>query len=80
MLARFFELRLATATGWLTCVRLPMRRIKRSTWPAVSTMRCSPVKNGWQLLQRSVFSTSLVDIVCQLLPQAQVTVAITYLG
>ena len=29
---------------------------KRSTWPAVSTMVCLPVKNGWQFEQMSTCS------------------------
>ena len=34
---------------------------KRSTWPAVSTIVCLPVKNGWQLEQMSTRSTARVE-------------------
>ena len=78
MLALFLELRFVGTTERAACSLLaPMRRMNRSTCPAVSTMRCSPVKNGWQLLHRSVFNTGWVDIVSQVLPQAQITVAFT---
>ena len=39
------------------CAR-SIRRWNRSTWPAVSTIICLPVKNGWQLLQTSTRSDS----------------------
>src|SRR4051812_48487218 len=43
-LALFLEARLAASTERAACSFLAfMRRMKRSTWPAVSTMRCSPV-------------------------------------
>jgi len=58
-----------------------MRRWKRSTWPAVSTMTCLPVKNGWQLLQMSTRSSGRVDPTVNSVPQeAQWTRASWYLG
>src|SRR5436305_7684736 len=57
-LALFLEPRFTASTGRAACsLRAFMRRMNRSTWPAVSTIRCSPVKNGWHLLHRSVFKT-----------------------
>ena len=48
---------------------------KRSTRPAVSRIRCCPVKNGWQFEQTSIFSRGLMLSVWKLFPQAQLTVA-----
>lgn len=56
------------------------RRIKRSTCPAVSTMRCVPVKNGWQLEHISTLSIGFVDLVVKLFPQAHTTVDSTSFG
>lgn len=53
------------------------RLLKRSTRPAVSTMRCSPVKNGWQAEQTSVCRFGLVERVVNVLPQEQTTRAST---
>jgi hypothetical protein len=50
---------------------MPYRRLKRSTRPAVSTIRCSPVKNGWQWLHTSTRSCGFVARVSHVLPQAQ---------
>ena len=55
-------------------------RRNRSTRPAVSSSFCFPVKNGWQLEQTSKCSSETVERVCQLLPQAQWTVAVAYSG
>jgi len=49
--------------------------LNRSTRPAASTIRCSPVKNGWHLLHTSTFNMGWVEPVLKLLPQAQVTLA-----
>ena len=53
------------------------RLLKRSTRPAVSTMRCSPVKKGWQAEQTSVCRLGLVERVVNVLPQEQTTRAST---
>src|SRR5439155_9941499 len=76
----------AGAAGWAAgrlawvCWRAFMRRMKRSIWPAVSTTRCSPVKNGWHFEQTSTRRLGLVEALCQLLPQLQVIVAGPYFG
>src|SRR5450759_492631 len=44
---------------------------KRSTRPAVSRIRCCPLKNGWHFEQTSIFSKGLMLSVWKLLPQAQ---------
>src|SRR5690349_20826364 len=45
------------------------------------SMRCClPVKNGWQFEHTSTCSSGLVEPVVNVLPQAQVTFAWTYLG
>ena len=47
-------------------------RRKRSTRPAVSTRRCLPVKNGWQLEQISTLILPLwVERVSKVFPQEQ---------
>src|SRR5438067_2258895 len=56
------------------------RRRNRSTWPPVSTKRCSPVKNGWQREQTSMRICGRVERVSKLLPQPQVIVAVSYFG
>jgi hypothetical protein len=53
---------------------------KRSTRPAVSMSFCFPVKNGWQAAQMSVCSSACVERVRNVFPQAQVTVAVAYVG
>src|SRR5438477_1171683 len=57
-----------------------MRRMNFSTCPPVSRSRCSPVKNGWHFEHTSRRRLGLVERVCQVLPQAQRTVASTYSG
>ena len=53
-------------------VRSAYLRRKRSTRPAVSTRRCLPVKNGWQLEQISTLIFPLwVERVSKLLPHEQ---------
>jgi hypothetical protein len=59
---------------------LPYFVRKRSTRPAVSISFCFPVKNGWQTLQMSVWISAWVDRVWNVLPQAQRTVAVAYVG
>jgi hypothetical protein len=49
---------------------------KRSTRPAVSMSFCLPVKNGWQAAQMSVWISAMVERVWNVLPQAQLTVAV----
>src|SRR5438046_10668030 len=45
------------------------------------SMRCClPVKNGWQFEQTSTCSSGFVEPVTNVLPQAHVTFAWTYLG
>lgn len=51
-----------------------------STRPAVSIMRCSPVKNGWQLEQTSTLMFGFVEAVLCTAPQAHTIVDSTYLG
>lgn len=71
--------RLGRLLGDAFCGYLPLmrnRRLKRSTLPSVSTMRCSPVKNGWHSLQISTCSSGLVEPVVYDLPHEQVTVAL----
>src|SRR5438105_224645 len=56
-------------------------RRKRSTRPAVSTSFCLPVKNGWQAEQiSSMMSPLWVDRVVKLLPHAQCTRVVSYVG
>jgi hypothetical protein len=59
---------------------LPYFWRKRSTRPAVSISFCLPVKNGWQAAQMSVWISAFVERVWNVLPQAQVTVAVAYVG
>ena len=51
------------------------RLLRRSTRPSVSTMRCSPVKNGWQELQISTLIWGFVAPIVNVFPQEQVTTA-----
>jgi hypothetical protein len=52
------------------------RRWNRSTWPAVSTIVCLPVKNGWQLLHTSTRSSGRVLPTVNVVPhEAQCTSA-----
>ena len=53
---------------------------KRSTRPAVSSMRCLPVKKGWQFEQTSTENEPFVDAVFHCCPQAQEMFASVYLG
>jgi len=53
---------------------------KRSTRPAVSMSFCLPVKRGWQFEQMSVWISAWVERVWKVLPQAQMTVAVAYVG
>jgi len=56
-------------------------RRKRSTRPAVSTRRCLPVKNGWQLEQISKLILPLcVERVSKVFPHEQWTWTASYLG
>ena len=56
-------------------------RRKRSTRPAVSTRRCLPVKNGWQLEQISKLIRPLwVERVSKVFPHEQWTCTASYLG
>jgi hypothetical protein len=50
-----------------------IRRWNRSTWPAVSTMFCVPVKKGWQFEQTSTRIDSEVDPTMNVVPHAQWT-------
>jgi hypothetical protein len=59
---------------------LPYFWRKRSTRPAVSMSFCLPVKNGWQAAQMSVWISACVERVWKVLPQAQITVAVAYVG
>jgi hypothetical protein len=52
----------------------------RSTRPAVSMSFCLPVKKGWQAAQMSVWISACVERVWKVFPQAQVTVAVAYVG
>jgi hypothetical protein len=52
----------------------------RSTRPAVSMSFCLPVKKGWQAAQMSVWISAWVLRVWNVLPQAQVIVAVAYVG
>ena len=55
------------ASAWLAAL---------ATCPAVSTIRCSPVKKGWHAEQTSVRISSTVEPVVQVLPQLHITVAL----
>ena len=48
---------------------------KRSTRPWVSTIRCWPLKKGWQTEQTSVLSSFCVEPVTKVLPHRQCTTA-----
>src|SRR5262249_32806884 len=48
----------------------------RSMRPCVSSSFCLPVKNGWQFEQMSRCRSPPVDLVSQVLPQAQCTLAV----
>jgi len=62
-------------------VRSAYLRRKRSTRPAVSTRRCLPVKNGWQLEQISTLILPLlVDRVVNSFPHEQCTCTSAYEG
>ena len=50
---------------------VPNFLLNRSTRPSVSISFCRPVKNGWQLLQMSRWTSFLVERVCHVAPQAQ---------
>src|ERR1700682_4083291 len=52
---------------------LAARLRNRSTWPPVSTIRCVPVKNGWQTEQISVLSSLCVEPVVNVFPHTQAT-------
>jgi hypothetical protein len=49
-------------------------RVNFSIRPAVSTIRCTPVKKGWQLEHTSIRRSLRVEPVANVLPQPQVTV------
>jgi hypothetical protein len=68
----FFLARLFSASA-IVRSRLSSFFMKRSTWPPESTIRCSPLKNGWHLEQTSVRITGTVDPTVHVLPQAQIT-------
>jgi hypothetical protein len=55
---------------------LPYFCRKRSMRPAVSTSFCLPVKNGWHAEQMSVWISAWVERVSNVLPHAQLTVAV----
>src|SRR5688572_20427526 len=59
---------------------LAYRRWKRSTRPAVSISFCLPEKNGWHALQISRRTSSLVEWVSKVLPQAHTTVTMCIVG
>ena len=63
----------ATSEAGASALGMPYFRRKRSTRPAVSTIFCLPVKNGWQALQISMLIEALVDSVVKAAPQTQVT-------
>ena len=58
----------------------PNLSAKRWTRPPVSMSFWVPVKNGWHLLQMSIFSSLLVERVVKTLPQVHLTVHSTYSG
>src|SRR5207237_1760427 len=75
------SIRLSAPVGSGTAIYalvLAARFRNRSTCPPVSTIRCVPVKNGWQTEQISVFSSLRVEPVVKVFPHAQVTTASAY--
>ena len=54
---------------------IPYRRMSLSTRPSVSTILCSPVQNGWQLLHTSTLISGFVPPVMLSVPQAHITLA-----
>src|SRR5213595_1149275 len=69
----------AAAVFWKLYVP-PNFLLKRSTRPAVSTNFCLPVKNGWHAEQISTLILATVLRVVKVLPQAQCTLQVMYLG
>src|SRR5215218_413618 len=59
---------------------LAYRRLKRSTRPSVSMSFCLPEKNGWQAPQISSRTSSWVERVWKVLPQAHTTVTMCRVG